>query len=497
LSEAKLALKGSLILICTKISEKLLGLVSTLVLARILLPEDFGIIAISLLVISFMDTIANSGGREYIIRKDTVNDADINTFWTLNICLKAGIFMLIILVTPFIAGYYEDERLLSLLPTLSLILLTGSLTNPALVICQRTQNYIPLLKIDVAKKVMAITFSISAALYFQNYWALIVGHLTSNITGFIYSYIMFSYRPKLSLKKLREQWAFSQWMLARSVLGYSRSQLDTFFVSTFFSASALGGFHISKYISNMPGSEVLAPALVPLLASYSKTKHVIDDFKHQITLTIIVVAATAFPIAAFVFYNSFEIVSFILGKNWLEYSSLFAFLSLLVVPHTIGKVAGSIITSTGKVNLLFYYDLLSLLTMIGILYSLRNSTLEWLTLGKLATELVMVFCLLTIGILTMFRSSIISLYAILIASCTTAFGLGYLLNTFSFGLPVFFELALNLVIFFVSWIAIVILFFKVFLRRNHAALHIKYLLGNGFKGLLSNVKRASMPKEEK
>jgi lipopolysaccharide exporter len=495
LSKAKLALKGSVVLICTKMSEKLLGLVSTLVLARILLPEDFGIIAISLLVVSFMNTIANSGGREYIIRKDTVSDEDINTFWTLNLCLKLGIVALVMLVTPFIAGYYEDERLLPLVPVLSLMLLIGSLTNPALVICQRAQDYVPLLKIDIAKKVFAITLSVSAALYFQNYWALIIGHLASSMTGFIYSYIMFSYRPKLTLTKLREQWTFSQWMLARSVLGYTRSQLDTFFVSTFFSASALGGFHISKYISNMPASEVLAPALDPLLASYSKTKYVVEDFKHQITLTIIVVAATAFPMAAFVFYNSFDIVSFILGENWLKYASLFALLSLLVIPQAIGKVAGSIITSTGKVNLLFYYDLLSLITMIGILYTLRNSTLEWLTLGKLATELVMVFCLLTIGTLTMFRSKIISLYAILLASCAAAFGLGYLLSLFSFGLPVFFELVAKFIMFFIGWIILIILFFKLFLGKNHAALHIKYLLENGFKAILSSIKRPRDSKE--
>jgi lipopolysaccharide exporter len=476
-------------------SEKLLGLVSTLVLARILLPEDFGIIAISLLVISFMNTIANSGGREYIIRKDTVNDEDINTFWTLNLCLKVGIVALVMLGTPFIAGYYEDERLLPLIPILSLMMLISALTNPALVICQRNQDYIPLLKIDITKKVFAISLSISAALYFQNYWALIIGHLASATTTFIYSYIMFSYRPKLTLTKLREQWAFSQWMLARSVLGFSRSQLDTFFVSTFFSASALGGFHISKYISNMPASEVLGPALEPLLASYSKNKHVVEDFKHQITLTIMVVAATAFPMTAFIFYNSFDIVSFILGESWLKYSSLFAFLSLLVIPQTIGKVAGCIITSTGKINLLFFYDLLSLITMIGILYSLRNSTLEWLTLGKLATELVMVFCLLTIGTLTMFRCKIISLYAILLASCAAAFGLGYLLSLYSFGLPIFFELVAKFIMFLIGWMILIILFFKLFLRNNHAAFHIKYLLENGFEAILWSIKRSGSAKK--
>jgi lipopolysaccharide exporter len=488
-SEAKLALKGSLVLVCTKISEKLLGLVSTLVLARILVPEDFGIIAISLLVIYFMTTVANSGGREYIIRKDHIDDEDINTFWTLNLYLKIGVFILVLLITPLIASFYEDQRLLTLIPILALTLPLGAMVNPAVVICQRNQNYFPILKIDITKKSISITLAIATALYFQNYWALIVGHLTANIINLVLSYILFNYRPKFTLKKLGEQWAFSQWMLARSVLGYCRSQLDTLFVSVFFPASALGGFHISKYISNMAASELVAPALEPLLASYSKNKHIAGDFKHQIVLTIMVVSASAIPLTAFVFNNSADIVSFVLGDKWIEYATLFSYLSLLVIPQAIGNVSGSIITSSGKVNLLFYYDLISLTIMIGTLYSLRNGSLESLTIGKFAIEIVMVTSLLIVGAISMFRLSIIFLFAILLSSGIAAFGLGFILSSFSFDLPLFFELVINFFIFATCWILICICFFMVFLRSNHAALHIKYLLGNGFDKLIAKIKR--------
>ncbi|MDT0582634.1 oligosaccharide flippase family protein [Brumicola blandensis] len=489
MSEAKKALTGSIILVFTKISQKLLGLVSTLVLARILLPEDFGIIAISLLVITFMTTIAESGGREYIIRKDAVDDDDINTFWTLNLCLKTGIVVLVLLLTPLIAQFYEDQRLIPIIPMLALMLPLGALVNPELVICQRNQNYAPLLKIDLIKKIFAITLSISAALYFKNYWALIVGHLSSNLVGLICSYVIFNYRPKLTLINIKQQWVFSQWMLARSILGYTRSQLDNFFVSKFFSASELGGYYISKYISNMPATDLIAPALDPLLASYSRTKHSIEELKHQITLTLMIVASTAIPFAAFVYFNSFEIVKLILGDSWLEYSSLFAALSLLVIPHTIGIIAGKIITSSGKVRILFFYDFISLLTMFFVLYLLRDFSLESFTLGKLFVELIMVSLLLIVATLHMYKRKLFFILLLFLTSSLGAFSVGKVLTLFTFHAPVFFELSFKFAIFAAIWCVFVFVIFKVFLKNNHAALHIKFLIGKAMTLLFSKLAR--------
>ena len=65
-----------------------MGLISTLILARLLVPEDFGIIAISMLVLVFVETLANTGSEQYLIQKDSIDDYDINTAWTLNLILK-------------------------------------------------------------------------------------------------------------------------------------------------------------------------------------------------------------------------------------------------------------------------------------------------------------------------------------------------------------------------------------------------------------------------
>jgi len=477
MSQATLALKGAFILTITKLSERLLGLVSTLILARLLLPEDFGIIAISLLVINFIEVITDTGGGLYIISKDEVDHQDINTFWTIDIILKLLVFLILLAITPIVSSYYDDVRLLTLLPVLALMIPIGAFTNPHLVILRRTQNYTPILKMDITKKVLSISATITVALIYQNYWALIAGHLTSNIVKLVYSYAVFDYRPKFTLCKFTEQWSFSKWMLAKGVLGYSRSQLDTFLVSSFYSPENLGGYHVSKYLSNMPGTDAISPALDPLLASYSRNKKDLDSFKHQVMLTLLVIMATAPPLATFMYFNSTAIVSLILGDKWITFSEVFGILSLLVIPLAIGRVAGQIVTSQGKVKVLFFYDLLSLIVMAGVLLSLSSISIEAFSTARVAIDFSFVLLLFIYSTTAIFKKDLLIILLYFITVILGALGLGYLSQVYFFiELPIFISLTLSFIIFCLTWLVFCYLFFSLFLRNNHAALHLKYLI---------------------
>jgi O-antigen/teichoic acid export membrane protein len=477
MSQANLALKGALILTITKLSERLLGLVSTLILARLLLPEDFGIIAVTLLVINFIQVITDTGGGLYIISKDEVDHQDINTFWTIDIILKLLVFFILLAITPIISGYYDDVRLLTLLPALALMIPIGAFTNPYLVILRRTQNYKPILKMDIIKKVLSISVTITVALIYQNYWALIAGHLTSNIVKLIYSFMIFDYRPKFTLVKFTEQWSFSKWMLAKGVLGYSRSQLDTFLVSSFYSPANLGGYHVSKYISNMPGTDAISPALEPLLASYSRNKRKPENFKHQVMLTLLVIMATAPPLATFMYFNSTAIVSLILGDKWLTFSKVFGILSLLVIPLAIGRVAGQVLTSQGKVKILFYYDLLSLTVMAGVLLSLTNTTLEAFSIARVAIDCSFVTLLFIYSTTNIFKKELLLIVFYFISVILGALSLGYFSQIyFLTELPIFISLTLSFIIFCLTWLVFCYFFFYLLLRNNHAALHLKHLI---------------------
>ncbi len=477
MSNANKALKGSFLLVLTKLSEKSLGIVSTLVLARLLVPDDFGLVAIANLIIGLVSIMADTGSGLYLIQKEEVDDDDINTSWTINLILQTMLFVFLVLITPFASEYYQDDRLLSVIPVLSSMVILGALTNPYLSILIRNQSYELIFKIDIIKKIFSVSVVCIVALIFQNFWALIIGHLVSNMIRVVCSYLYLDYRPKLNLSRVREQWAFSQWMLAKGFLGYSRSQLDTFLISSFYSPAALGGYHISKYISNIPGSEGISPALDPLLASFSKNKNNFDNFKHQIMLTLLVIGATAIPLTAFMFFNSTPIVKLILGENWVDFSSVFGILSLLVIPLAIGKISAQIVISRGRVKALFYYDLFSLMIMAGILFYLSNISLESFSSAKVAVDFILVFLLFIYSAASIFNKELIKITSAFITILFSAFSLAYLSKVyFLTQIPVFISLTLSFSLFCLTWLLFCYAFFYIFLRKNQAALHLKYLI---------------------
>ncbi len=397
MTEANKVLKASSILVVSRVSERLLGLISTLILARLLIPEDFGVVAVSLLVITLLGVMSRTGSVQYIIQKDSVSDDDLNTAWTLDILLKCLLVMVLFVIAPFVADFYEDQRLTNVIRVLSTMTILAALANPELHIHKREQNYVTIFKIDILKKVISIASMVALALYLQNYWAMIIGHLVSNFVQLVASYVVLKYKPRFSLRSLSEQWAFSKWVLSKGLLGYFRGQADTFMVSYYLGLGSTGSYHVMKYISSMPASQFIQPALEPLLATFSRNKHDNQSLMYQVRLVFLVLSLLALPLTVFLYQFSLPIVDLLLGDNWIEYHELFGVISLLTVSTAIGTITSTVIMAKSKVKSLFYYDLVSLGATVAVLWSVREETVTVFAMCKVAIELLCVVCLSVYG----------------------------------------------------------------------------------------------------
>jgi lipopolysaccharide exporter len=484
LSETQKVFKGAFFLFSGKMIERSFGLISTLILARVLVPDDFGLIAIANLVIGFVSRSVESGGGQYLIQKDVVKDGDINTSWTISMILKLVIFILLLISTPFVADYYSDDRLELVIPILASMIIISAFTNPYTAILQRNQEYAVIFKINVIKKFSSVVITVTTALIYQSYWALIIGHLVSNAVGTLCSYLFIAYRPWFSLRSAKEQWGFSKWMLAKGILGYTRAQLDTFMVSSFYSPSFLGGFHISKYIASMPGSEGLSPALQPLLATFSRTITDKEAIRHQISLVIIVVFALSVPLSCYLFVFSEPFVLLLLGNKWGEFASVFGILSFLTIPAAIGQVASQVIISSGKVKFLFIYDVYSLILMAATLLYFSGDTLDTFSTARVLVEFFIISTLFFAATYKIFGRLLYNILFMFVtyfaASLALAFSTQYF---FIESIPYFFSLVIVFVIYVIFSIMLCWLFFVLFLRSNRAALHAIFILKSaGEKG---------------
>lgn len=245
MTNASRVINSAFFSVAAKLLGKSLGLISTIIIARILAPEDFGLIAVVSMALYFFDILSHAAGEQYIVQKRSVSRADCNTAWSLNLCLKLGIAALIVISSPVLASFFEHPELKSAFMTSALILPLQALKSPGLLLLRRQLKFKPLFWLSLCERLVALPALVGFAFWLQSFWAFLITDILVATFGSILSYSIAQGLPRFSLKKVSQQWRFSQWMLSKSFLGYLRSQIDTLFVAKFFSPDMLGQYHLT------------------------------------------------------------------------------------------------------------------------------------------------------------------------------------------------------------------------------------------------------------
>jgi len=367
--------RSSGLLVGIRLFQRFLGLISTLILARLLTPGDFGIVAVAALIIHFSDVLSNTGIQQYIIQAEEASDETVNTAWTLDLLLKASVCLLLYLALPGINWFYNDPNIIYAVGTLIPVILIRAMTNPELHVQRRNLSYGVIFRIGVISKLISFVVVVVIALMTRSFWSIIAGDLIASIVSVALSYYYCARRPRLSLRNVGRQWLFSRWMLARGSIGYLRAQVDTLLISQFYSLSQLGKFNIAREFTIMPANEVIQPAVEPLLATFTSVRTDPLKLAQQVSLALLVISIFTAPFVAFIYQFYEPIVFYLLGRNWLEAAPLMQAMTPLLFAFALGGILNNVCFALAKVKVVFWYDAVSLILIFGILLSAQGLSL--------------------------------------------------------------------------------------------------------------------------
>ncbi|MFC3120825.1 oligosaccharide flippase family protein [Agaribacter flavus] len=386
MANVKKLFSASMLLSGAEVFRKMVGLVSTLILVRLLVPEDFGIIAIALLVMGFFDALKQLGGGAYLMRSKTINDDMINTTWTISFISNVFTSSMLIIFSPLFVSYYGDDRLQNILYVCASMFIVSGLANPGIIHLKRAQNYVPITKVSIAGKVLAVIISVTLAFTLKNYWALIAGQFTMAIVASAGSYIIHSHRPKFTLVNFKAQWSFSSWLWLQSLMGYGKAQLDTIIVSSSFSSASLGSYHTIKYLSSFPVTYFIGPATQPLLVQLSEIRDNKSYFEQQFAVIMIALFLFAAPIVGFMIGNHLLITEVFLGGSWTEYSILFAVFSISLISSTLLGNTIQLLIIDGNTRMCFIIETFSFVAIYSALLLLSLDSIQAFAITKVAIE---------------------------------------------------------------------------------------------------------------
>jgi O-antigen/teichoic acid export membrane protein len=252
-----------------KLVDRAIGFVSVLILARLLVPADFGLVAMGTAVVALLELLNAFGFDIAIIAHRSATREHYDTAWTFNVIAGLGIGALMLVLAWPAAHFYGEPRLVGVVSALALAAAVQGWENVGVVAFRKDLDFRQDFRFLVLKRLGSVAVAIPAAFVLRNHWALVCGILAGRTLAVAASYWVHPYRPRLTLVARRDLLDFSRWMLVNNVLAFLKVRSPDFLIGRMLGAAAVGSYNMGSELANLPTLEMSAPLNRALLPGYA------------------------------------------------------------------------------------------------------------------------------------------------------------------------------------------------------------------------------------
>ncbi|HLY51422.1 MAG TPA: lipopolysaccharide biosynthesis protein [Steroidobacteraceae bacterium] len=360
--------RGALWMVLFKLLERGLGLISTLILARLLLPKDFGIVAMATSIVALLEIFSSFGMDTVLIQRRDADRDHFNTAWTLNVLAGCAVAAVIALLASPTSHFYREPRLVAVMCVLAVTSVIGACENVGVVEFRRQLRFDREFHYLLAKKLMAFVVTVPLALWLRSYWALVLGTLAGRLGAVFYSYRVQPFRPRLSLRTAPEMLHFSKWLMTQDALMFLKDRSASFFIGRLAGPAALGAFSISAEIASMPGTELIAPINRALLPAYVKLAADPAALRREFLSSMSGIALIGVPAVAGVALAAPFIVLLGLGPKWSATQPLLEVLAFFGISQVLQSNSYAAFIALGKPELFARMNTLQVgLLLVGLI----------------------------------------------------------------------------------------------------------------------------------
>lgn len=359
--------KGVLWLTGAKLVVNVLALTSTFVLARLLTPEDFGLVAIATTMLAVLTAVTEMSLASALIHHAAPSEEHFDTAWTMNMIRSAIIAVAFAAAAPLAASYYKDDRLVTVMVMLSISIFMGGTLNPKIVTLTRNLVFWQEFAVVVAQKLAGFVVGVALALIYKSYWALLGGILASQGVALVVSYMVVKYRPRFSLKHSRELWSFSMWLTLGQMVNTLNWKFDNLLIGAKFSSSTLGFYTVGDTLAGLPTRETTAPIQQTLFPGF---RMVIGDplrLRRAYQRAQEMISAVALPAGFVVALLAEPLVRLVLGEKWLEATQVVEILACVFAVQTMATPVQPLGLAKGATKTLFLRDAFSLCMRVPLI----------------------------------------------------------------------------------------------------------------------------------
>lgn len=372
-----------------------LGLIRTVVLARLLLPEDFGLLGIALLTIGIVETCSSTGFKSALIQKKESIVEYLDSAWTASAVRGIFLSVLLCMTAPFVAEFFQTPEAIPVIRVIAATVLMSGFRNIGMVYFERDLEFHKQFIYEIAANLINLIVSIILAFHLRSVWALVWGGLSADIFRLFFSYFIHPYVPKLriELKKVIDLFRFGKWVFLSGMLVFLITQGDDLFVAKFLGISALAYYQMAFMVSNLPTTEISHVISNVTFPAYSKMQNDVKRLRAAYLRVLQLTALVSLPLTGLIFSLSQELTSTVLGSKWMPIVPLIRILSLAGLLRAIAATTGPVLQGVGAPKLDTVWQVVRLFILAVAIYPM---TLRWGLSGISMAVLLSIF-ITTVG----------------------------------------------------------------------------------------------------
>jgi PST family polysaccharide transporter len=362
------SIKGGINTTSNQIISFSLNLISTFILARILLPEDFGLIGMVTAFTGFANVIKDVGLSTAVIQKEKITHKQISNLFWINILICVLLGGLFAALSPLIVLlYHNDARIYPIIFSYGVGIAISGFSIQHTALLSRKMHFGKIAKANISATILSVICGILAGIMGLGYWAIVILNLSLLLFNTLFLWHYCNWRPDLPTKgqKIKDYLTFGAGISGFNIINYFSRYSDDILIGNRLGPVSVGFYTKAYQLLMLPINQLRNPLMTVALPAMSKLTNDGVKYRSYYKKYVFILAFFSMPLIATLMIFSKEVILIVLGSHWLESGRIFQILAIAGFIQPVSSSSGLVMISTGQTKKFFIIGCISSLVIVS------------------------------------------------------------------------------------------------------------------------------------
>jgi lipopolysaccharide exporter len=325
-----------------RLATRALGLISTLVLVRLLAPSDFGIVTLAMSFVSGLNQISELGTENAIIRADTHDRTLYDTGFTINVIRGTFVALMLLLLAVPASHFFHSPHFKQVVMVAAAVSFLNGFENIGIVDFRRFIAFDQEFRLKIIPRIVSVATAITLAFVLRDFWALIIAILVNQVLTLILSYWMHPYRPRFTLAAWKNIASYSTMLWVNNLAGLLNNLGTRSLIGKLSGIGAVGIYEVGLEIASLPSTELVGPLTRSAFAGFAEIRKSGNSGAEMLVRIVGIMTLITLPAGVGLSLIATPLVEVAFGHQWIGAIPILQILGVALALTTFSQVSSTV-----------------------------------------------------------------------------------------------------------------------------------------------------------